>query len=89
MFRDWLCELGYEDSIIFDSPSFDEAIIGVSTDGRVIYDYQKMIVHLAHSEEMTYEEAADFIDYNTIRSLPYQENTPIVVHRLVVDSDAP
>ena len=31
-------------------------------------------------DKMSYEEAIEFIDYNTIRALPYVENSPIVVH---------
>ena len=49
--RDILCDLGYEDSIGFENPDYDEAV--------------------------------DFIDYNTIRSLPYAgEGAPIVMYKI-------
>lgn len=81
--RQLLDDMGYTDSVIFTNPDYDDAIIGVSHDDRVIYDYDKMIAHLTVCEEMTIEEAADFISYNTIRSIPYAgENAPIVMFGL-------
>ena len=81
--REILCDMGYEDAIIFDNPSYDSAIIGISTDGNVIYDYDEMVRHLQIVENMTEEESVDFIDYNTIRSLPYAgEGAPIVIYRI-------
>ena len=41
--RDYLLENGYEDTVIFTNPSYSKAFIGVSTDGRAIYDYYKMV----------------------------------------------
>jgi hypothetical protein len=79
--REVLNNMGYEHSIVFENPDYDDAIIGVSHDDRVIYDYDKMLEHLMAHEDMTDEEAADFISYNTIRSIPYAgENAPIVMY---------
>ena len=81
--REELADLGYENHIVFDNPDFDGAIIGVSTDGRVVYDYDLMIEHLVSVDNMSVEEAADFIDYNTLRMIPYiGEGAPIVVNLL-------
>jgi hypothetical protein len=53
----------------------------VSEDGRVVYDYNLMIESLMQSDNMTYDEASEFIDYNTIRALPYMgEKAPIVMY---------
>lgn len=30
-----------EDTIVFDNPSFDNSIIGITTDGQAVYDYEK------------------------------------------------
>ena len=69
-----------EDALKFESPSFDSAIVGVDYFGRLIYDYEKMIAEFMETENVTEEEAIDFIDYNTIRSLPYyNENAPIII----------
>lgn len=81
--RQLLCELGHEDYIIFENPDYDSAIIGVSDDNKVVYDFDQMVQHLMDNEHMTEEEATDFIYYNTIRSLPYAgEGAPIVMYRL-------
>ena len=80
--REFLAENGYEDLVVFENPSFDAAIIGVSEDDRVIYDYDLMIEAAMAEEGWTEEEAIDWIDYNTIRSLPYVDNAPIIMYKL-------
>lgn len=74
-----------EDAIIFDGMSFDGSIVGVTTDDRVVYDYDKMVEELMVDEGWSYEEAAEWINYNTIRSLPYAgENAPIIMYALQI-----
>lgn len=69
-----------EDAIVFDSPSFDNSIIGVTTDGKVVYDYEKMVVELMKDDDISEQEAIDWIEYNTIRSIPYAgEMAPIIM----------
>lgn len=55
-----------EGAIVFDNTSYDGSIVRVTTDGRVVYDYDKMIEELMHDEGWSYEDAIDWIDYNTI-----------------------
>ena len=70
-----------EDAIVFDNMSYDGSIIGVTTDDRVVYDYNKMIEELMQDEEWSYEDAVEWIDYNTIRALPYAgPNGPIIMY---------
>lgn len=78
--RDLLIEFGYDESTIFENPDYDSAIIGADTNDRVVYDYELMAKDLMDNDGMTYDEAIDFIEYNTIRALPYFPNHPIVVH---------
>lgn len=54
----------FEETIIFDNPEYDDAIIGISADERTIYDYMKMVEILMVNEGMNEEEAHDFIQYN-------------------------
>lgn len=78
--REILEDLDYENLIVFENPDYDDAIIGVSHDDRVIYDYDKMLEHLVKTEHMTVEDAVDFISYDTIRSLSYRgSDAPIVM----------
>ena len=78
--KELLNELGYDDSVIFESPDYDAAIIGTTDDNRVVYSYDLMVRCLMDEDGMSYEEAVEFIDYNTMRALPYFEGHPIVVH---------
>lgn len=68
---------------IFETPDFVEAVIGISDDNRVIYDYELMVHSLMKNDDMTEEEAIEFIDYNTMRTLPYMENHPIIKHDII------
>ena len=65
--RDLLNELGLEESIVFENPDYDSAIIGYdANDSRIIYDFEKMAEHLMKVDGMEYDEAVEFIEYNTI-----------------------
>lgn len=79
-----LVENGYEDVIIFSDDSYDDALIGVSSDGRAIYDFDLMVQWLMEQDNMDYTEAVEWIEYNTIRSLPYVgDAAPIVMYNLI------
>lgn len=78
--KQYLVGAGYPDAIVFENPSFEDSFIGVTHDGRAVYDYEQMIFDLVDDEGMTEEEAADWISYNTIRSIPYWgPKAPVVV----------
>lgn len=61
---------GFEDVIIFDSPSYDDALVGVTEDGRAVYDFDKMVAWMAVTWGITRDEAVEWIEYNTIGALP-------------------
>lgn len=72
-----------EGAIILDNSAFDNSIIGVTLDRRLIYDYDKMIEELIEDDGMSFDEAMEWIDYNTIRALPYAGSmAPIIVQRV-------
>lgn len=78
-----LLEYGYDDVKYLVNESYDDALIGVSEDGRVIYDYDKMVDWLVDKYDWTDEEAVEWIEYNTIRALPYfGEGAPIIMYSL-------
>ena len=73
-----------DDALVFDNASYDNSIIGTTFDGRAIYDYQLMVMELMEDEGCSYDEAIDWIEYNTIRSIPYAgENAPVVVSNVL------
>jgi len=67
------------DLVVFSNPSFDDSILGISSDDRVIYDYDKMVEELMKKDNISELDAIEFIDYNTLRSLSYVENSPIIL----------
>ena len=73
----------FEDVLLLDNFSYDSALIGVSTDNRAVYDYNKMIEWLVDKEKFTEEEAIEWIDYNTLRALPYYQDAPIIMFPLI------
>lgn len=78
-----ILDAGYEDVIIFSGDSYDDALIGISEDGRAIYDFDLMVEWLVENDNLTAEEAIEWIEYNTIRSLPYVgDKAPIVMYSL-------
>lgn len=72
-----LQDLGFEDVVVFDN--YDGCILGVSTNNEAIYSYSAMVKYLMDFDQMTEEDAVDWIEYNTLRSLPYIENKIIVL----------
>lgn len=48
---------------LFNEPSYETAIIGISHQGNVCYSFTKMINYLVETAEMTIDEAIDFITY--------------------------
>lgn len=83
--RDFIAE-EHEEAVVFNVPSYDNAIVGLSDDGRIIYDYDLMIKELTNDTALTEDEAIQFIDYNTIRTLPYMEETfrPIILYNSTI-----
>lgn len=78
-----ILDAGYEDVIIFSGDSYDDALIGISEDGRAIYDFNLMVKWLMDNDDMDETDAIEWIEYNTIRSLPYVgEKSPIVMYSL-------
>lgn len=80
MKRELLTEMGYEDSLVFDSPSYDDAIVGVTTDDRIVYSYDLMVEQLMQEMGCDYHDAIDWLEYNTVRALSYMgEGAPVIV----------
>jgi len=75
---------GYGEIVLFENYDYVTAFIGISNDNKAIYDYDLMIEYLMKKEEFDDEiDAIDWIDYNTIRALPYMENAPIIKYNLL------
>ena len=76
-----LINAGFDDVVYLVNYSYDDALIGVSDDNRAIYDYNKMVEWLVAHEGFNLNDAVEWIDYNTIRALPYMgEGRPIIMY---------
>jgi hypothetical protein len=62
-----------------EAKALNAAIIGVSNDGRAVYDFDQLIEAFMSFNDWTYDEAVDWYEVNTLRSLPYYANHPYVV----------
>ena len=76
-------DAGYEDILLLEDYSYDDALIGVTEDDRAVYDYEKMVAWLVETAGLEEMEAIEWIDYNTIRALPYfGDKAPLILHPL-------
>ena len=84
--QSYLLDRGLDDLVIIDD--FDDAFIGVVDDGsysHAVYSYSRMVYHLLE-DGMDECSAIDHIEYNVMRSLPYQgDYQPVIMQDM--DSD--
>lgn len=72
-----------ERAVVFENPSFDGSIIGVSLNGGAIYSYERMAEEFAEENDCEVIEAIEFIEYNTMRALAYfPDPKPIIVSEM-------
>ena len=80
--REQLLAFVPDDTLLF-ADGFDDAIIGLDTLSlKVVYSKQQMIEILV-SEDMTLEDAIEFLEYNTWNTY-VGEQTPIYVDEIDV-----
>ncbi len=70
--------------IILEGDEFADGFIGLSTDNRAVYSYDKLVDSLSRSNSWFTDEAIEWLEFNTLRSLPYMgDKAPIIIHELV------
>ena len=84
----WVPNLNEDEMVIFSDKAYEKALIGITTDKRAVYDYDKMVAGLVEQNGMTRDEAIEWIEYNTIRALDYIKDGPIVMHPKPHDAEA-
>jgi hypothetical protein len=64
--------------LFLEEDHYDSAIVGMTMPGwgasenhQIIYDYEKVILAAMKANKWSYDEAAEWHDYNTQRSLAY------------------
>ena len=87
---EFLSEMYGDDVVHFDGPEFDGGIVGVTTDGRLVYSYDRLAEALSEANKWSREDAVDWIEFNTLRSLPYiGPRAPVVMNDLDPDEFLP
>ena len=69
-------ESGYDSVVVFPK-EYDEAFLGVSDEDRAVYSRTLLLQCLMRS--MSEEDAVEWFEYNTLRSLPYTHKAPIII----------
>lgn len=80
--REEIMEQFPDEEIIFLDPpeTFDPAIVGVTVDGRVVYERAKIIDGFCVKGGMCRSNAEEHVSFNTERALPYMgERAPILL----------
>lgn len=69
-----------EEVLILDNHAYDKSVVGITEDGRLIYDFNKMVEEFMEDEQCDETEAIEWLEYNTLRALPYMgERAPIII----------
>jgi len=75
---------------IWKAEGFDDAVIGVSFSNgcpRIVYDSEIMISILRDRDDMSYDDAIEFLEYNTFHTW-MGEGTPIYIMPVTSMDDA-
>lgn len=70
--------------ILFDGHAYDNSIVGITEDGRAVYDYHKMVEEFMKDEDCDETDAMEWVDYNTMRSLGYACNGRVDKQPIVI-----
>lgn len=74
-----------EEVMLLEEEAFRESLVGISSNMRAVYDYDKMAEEYAEYHGCSLEDAMDYIDFNVIRSLSYWgQKAPIIMDTFVL-----
>lgn len=78
----FLADHGCEGMTFLVNYSYNSAIIGVTHDDRIVYEYDKMVEYLMEKQNWTDLEAIEWIETNVIPSIGYMNpNPPVILYR--------
>ena len=78
---DWLEDNGYSEKPGWRE--FAKALVGITTDDRLVYSYERIVECLMETDNMSDEDAIDYVDYNVVGALnPHIEESPIIIHEI-------
>lgn len=70
--------------IILEGDEFADGVVGITADNCLVYSYEKLVESLSkvYGSE---EDAIEWLEYNTFRSLPYMAshgNVPLIIYEI-------
>lgn len=68
--------------IVLEGDEFADAVVGITVNNELVYSYELIVKSLVEKCNISEDEAIEFIEYNTIRSIPYMSgygNAPIIL----------
>ena len=78
-----LLDLGVIDEQAATIDGYDAAVIGATTDGRLVYDYYKIVEIMIDNDKVDATGAIEYIDYNIVRALDYYgQHAPVIIYSL-------
>ena len=72
--------------VVLEGDEYADGAIGITEDNRVAYSYSNLVESLARVYG-TEEDAIEWLDFNTLRSIPYIESqgllAPVIVYEII------
>ena len=81
MIRDEI-QIHNPDAIIYEPNDLDDAIIGMSHCGKVVYSYTKLVTALQSINQWTEDESVEWVDFNIVGAHLGDYN-PIILYDLL------
>lgn len=73
-------EIDYDEIIAIDEEAFVDSLVGVTTDMRAVYDYERMAEEFSEHYGCSITDALEHIEFNILRSLPYfGSKAPVII----------
>lgn len=77
-----LTENGFDGVVIFTEPDFASALIGVTSEGRAVYDSVRMLEYLRTEKNVTDDAAVDWVLHIMQELTAAGPGAPIIMHPL-------
>lgn len=77
-----VCKYAEENEVeitLLENPRYENSILGITTENKAVYSLEQMILDLMAKDKISYEEALEFIEYNTMGALASMPNAPIIM----------
>lgn len=56
------------------------AVVGITDNNRVVYDYNKMVQIIMERDGITKQEAEEYLEYNELNTLSNKPYTPLIIY---------